>query len=177
MIGMLQWGIWGGFNFTDLLNQLEGMGFFQYLLPFLLIFALVYALLGEIPVFRDKKGPALIIALSIGLLSLQWDKVPAFFQAVFPNLGIGLSILLIALLLAGAFIGGDSTSSAFKWIFFGLGGLIFLIVALASLSDYQFSGSYWWDQYAGLIIILLIIAGVIIAVLSGGGSSKTPSKA
>jgi hypothetical protein len=65
MIGsMLAWGVIGGFNFADFLNQLESFGFFKYILPFLLIFAVVYAILGEIPTFEKKKGPMMIIALA-----------------------------------------------------------------------------------------------------------------
>jgi len=178
MLGlMLQWGVWGGFSFTDFLNQLESLGFFQYLLPFLLIFALVYAIITEIPIFKEKRGPAVIIALAVGLLSLQLDFVPAFFQSVFPNFGIGLSILLIGLILAGAFLVGKTEGSremvAFKWIFFGLGALIFVIVTVVSLSDISFVGSNWWNAYGGLIVVLLVIAGVIVAVVLGNKKEGT----
>src|SRR3989344_4686411 len=41
MLGvMLQWA---GFGFQNLLNQLEGLGFFSFILPFLLLFALILA--------------------------------------------------------------------------------------------------------------------------------------
>jgi len=176
---MLQWGAWGGFGFADFLNQLESVGFFRYLLPFLLIFAVVYAILGEIPTFEKKKGPAVIIALALGLLSLQFDYVPAFFQAIFPNFGIGLSILLVALILAGAFIASigdnDERGKTYRWIFFGLGGLIFLIVTISSLSDVSFIGSNWWSMYGGLAIVLVIIGGVIVAVILGSrGENNNP---
>jgi hypothetical protein len=166
MLGvMLQFGGFGGFNFADMLNQFEQMGFFRYVLPFLLIFALIYALTSQIPLFKENKGAAVIVALAVGLLSLQFDYVPAFFQAIFPNLGIGLSVLLAGLILAGAFISGEGS---FKWIFFGLGALIFLVVFLTSFSSYQFAGSWqwsgWWADYGGIILFLLMITGVIIAV-------------
>jgi hypothetical protein len=170
MIGMLAWGVGGGFSFGDFLQQLESFGFFQYILPFLLIFAVVYAILGEIPTFKEKKGPMLIIALAIGLLSLQLGYVSAFFQIIFPSLGIGLSILLVALILAGSFIPGEGS---YKWIFFGLGALIFLIITFSSLSGLNFVGSYWWQDYMGMIIVGLIIAGVIVAVVLGGKGSSS----
>lgn len=177
MLGMmLQW--FGGYGFADLLNQLEQYGFFQYVLPFLLIFAVVYAILTKIPVFIDNKGAAVVVAIAIGFLSLQLNFVPAFFQTIFPNLGIGLSILLAALILAGAFISSDDTS--FKWIFFGLGALIFIFVVSASLSSYQFSGSWqwtgWWANYGGLVVFALILAGVIVAVVISNrtGTPRTP---
>jgi len=174
MIGvMLQYvGGLGGYNFTDLLNQMEQMGFFAYVLPFLLIFAVLYALLVNVDLFSKNKGAAVIIALAAGLLSLQFDRVPAFFQEIFPNLGIALSIMLVAIVLAGAFISDFEGGKAFRWIFFGLGGLVFLIVVLSSLSSYQFAGSFewrgWWGNYGGIVLFLLMIAGVIIAVTVAG---------
>lgn len=166
----------GGFNFTDLLNNLDQWGFFEFLLPFLLIFALVYAILGQINIFKDNKGASIIVAIAIGFLSLQLGFVSTFFQTIFPRFGVALSILLVALILAGTFI---SSEKSYKWIFFGLGGLIFLFVLFSSMSSWRFYGAgnwnYWWDQYAGLFIFLLMLIGVIIAVTlsnkdKGGGA-------
>lgn len=169
---------WGGFDFGNLLADLEGFGFFAYVLPFLLIFALVYAILSNIKIFEKNKGAGVIIALAVGLLALQFDFVPLFFQSIFPRFGIGLAILLIAMILAGAFIQADD-AQAYRWIFFGLGGLIFLIITFSSLSTWEFMGSWWWDQYASLIIMGIIIIGAIVAVIvSGvkatGGGGGTP---
>jgi hypothetical protein len=170
---MLQWGAYG---FSDLLNQLENLGFFQYILPFLLIFAVVYAVLLKIHVFVNNKGAAVVVAFAIGLLALQFDIVPAFFQTVFPSFGIGLAFLLIALILAGAFL-PEGNNENYKWIFFGLGMLIFLIIAVTSLSDWQFAGSWWWSQYGALIITFLVIAGAIIGIiLAGKGGGNPPQK-
>lgn len=169
----------GGFNFADLLNNLETYGFFTYILPFLLIFALVYAILSQIKIFQDNKGASIIVALSVGFLSLQLGFVPTFFATIFPRAGVALSIILVALILAGAFISDET--KAYKWIFFGLGGLIFLFVLFSSLSGWEFyeSGSwrYWWDSYAGLVIFLLLLIGVIVAVTlsnRAGGTTPTP---
>jgi len=157
-------------NIADVLNDLEYFGFFKYILPFLLIFAVVFAILEQIHIFKDKKGPAMIVSLAIGLLALQLDFVPAFFQQIFPNLGIGISILLAALILAGAFI---SDEKAYKWIFFALGALIFLIVVFDALSGWRWGGGWFWDQYMSVIIVLIVIIGAIAAVVFGakvGGS-------
>lgn len=165
MIGLMLQTVAG---FSELLNQLEALGFFAYVLPFLLMFAFSYAILTAIPVFRNNKGAALIVAIAISLLALQFNFVSAFFQNIFPNFGIGLSILLIGLILAGAFI---SDETAYKWIFFGLGSLIFLIVVFTSFSSWQFLGSNWWNQYGTLIIVIIVVIGAVVGVVLG----KRPS--
>ena len=163
---MLQFA--SGFNFQDFLNNLATMGFFSYVLPFLLIFAVVYSLLVRIDIFRDNKGAAVLIAFAIGLLALQLSWVSEFFQTVFPRFGIGVALLLIALILAGAFI-SDKTS--YKWIFFGLGVLIFIIVMLGAFSDWRFTGTNWWDQYGSVaIVITLVVAGIVGVILSSKGN-------
>ena len=172
MVGlMLQW--FPGYSFSDLLNQLENLGFFAYVFPFLLIFAVIYAVLTQIKIFEDNKGAAVIVALMAGLLSLQLDFVPAFFHAIFPRLGIGISVLLVALILAGAFIVGGKSENAFKWIFFGIGAFIFIIITLSSVSSFQFLGVDWWQRFGGLIVFLFIIAGVIVAVSVAGKKAGT----
>lgn len=167
MLGvMLPWLGGGGFNFVDLLRYLEDFGFFSYFLPFLLVFAVVFAILQAIPIFQNNKGAGVIIALAIGFLSLVGGAVPTFFSTIFPNFGVGMSIVLVGLLLAGAFIPSEN---AFKWIFFGLGGLIFLFVLFSSLSGWQFFGQgewqYWWHNFGGLIIVALGFIGVVVAVV------------
>ena len=160
---MLQW--WGGFNFADLLNQLEAAGFFSYIFPLLLIFAVVYAVLSQIKIFKDNRGAAVIVAIAAAFLALQLNLVSAFFQEIFPKIGIGIAILIAALILAGAFI---SDENSFKWIFFGLGALVFLFILGSSVASSRFTGWDWWTQYGQLIIFLLVFAGVIVAVTVGG---------
>ncbi|MBI2629909.1 hypothetical protein HYW76_02315 [Candidatus Pacearchaeota archaeon] len=155
------------FNFADLLNELSAMGFFSLILPFLLIFALVYAIVMTLPIFKENKGAAAIMALAIGLLSLQFGIVSDFFQHLFPNLGIGLSILLAGLILAGVFLSGSGDASSYKWIFFGLAALIFFIVVMVSLSDWSYGGSGFnqWSAYRGIFIVVIVLAAAIFAII------------
>lgn len=158
----------GNFDFGYLLNQLDQIGFFKYVLPFLLIFALVYAISTKIEIFKGNRGAAILIAAAIGLLVLQLNYVPEFFQNVFPKFGIGLSILLIAMILAGAFVPDDEgKKTVFGWIFFTIGAIIFIIVTILAFSDWNY-GSYWWDQYGAMVIVALVIitAMVLVMILS-----------
>lgn len=171
MIGMLQWGGLGGgaYSFTDLMQYLDQFGFFSYLLPFLLVFALVYAITAQLKIFQQNKGAAVIIALSVGLLSLVGGYVPTFFAQIIPKLGVALSIMFAAIVIAGVFLmESDSGKNTYPWVFFGLGGLVFFFVLFSSMSSWEFYGAgnwrWWWDQYAGLFIFLLMLIGVVVAV-------------
>ena len=73
-----------GGTIGDFLSVWEQAGFFSYLLPFLLIFALVFGILTQIQLFRENKAINAIIALVVGLISLQFPMVPQFFSEIFP---------------------------------------------------------------------------------------------
>lgn len=157
----------GSYNFGNMLNQLDQIGFFKYILPFLLIFALVYAILTKIEIFKENRGAGLIVSAALGLLALQLNYVPYFFQVIFPKFGIGLSILLVALILAGAFLppDKDGKNTTFSWIFFGLGAAIFLIITLLSFGEWNYSGGIWWQQYGAWVIVAIVVIVAMIMVM------------
>ena len=157
-----------GWSFVDLLNQGETQGIFKYVLPFLLIFALIYGILSNMKLLGENRGVHVIIALALGLLSLYGDYLPNFVASFAPSLAIGLSILLAAIILFGLFMGGDAKLEWIKYVLFGISALVFIIVAYSSLNDTSFVGSWAWQQYAPAVIVLLVIAGLIAIVVSSG---------
>jgi hypothetical protein len=163
------------FGFSQLIEQLNQIGFFKYVLPFLLIFAFSYALLSMLPIFDKNKGAAAIVAFALGFLSLQLDFVPLFFQTIFPKFGIGLGILLVGLILSGVFI-GDQWKTPYTWIFFGLGAIIFLVIVFSSLSDYTSGLEGFWERYGALLIVGLLLIGAIVAIFVASGSSGEKKK-
>jgi len=162
-----------GTDLGNVLQQWSQMGVFAYLLPFLIIFAVVYGVLQTTKIFGDEKarGINMILAFAIGLLSLQFDFVPSFFQEIFPRAGIGIAILLIALVIMGLF--ADWTQRWVLNVFFLGGAVITAVVILSSLRSYTWWGSSWWQQYGSVIILLLLLgAGVAVIVTSKKESEK-----
>lgn len=158
---------WQG-SFNSLITNLEGIGFFEYVLPFLLIFALVYGILSSIKMFKENRGVTAIIAFSIGLLALWQGIAVAFFAQIFPRLGIGLSILIAALILVGVFVPMDKYGKEGwgNYIFLGLGGLIFIVTLIKSGEAYAwYSGAGWFTENLAVIVVGLVIIGAIVAVI------------
>lgn len=156
----------------EVLRVWEDAGFFAYLLPFLLIFALVFVMLSRIEAFKENTAVSGIIALAVGLMSLQFDFVPVFFSEIFPRVGVGLAIILCLLILVGVFT--DPKKGYFAWIFVGVGAVIFAVVLIQTAGSVGWSSGYWWREnwpvVAGGIFIL-----VLIAVIVGGGTKKEKS--
>lgn len=168
---MLAWyGAFEGDTIGNMLSQWEQAGFFTYLLPFLLIFALVFGILTQIKLFKDNKAISGIIALVVGLMALQFGLVSQFFSEIFPRLGIALAIILIILILVGLF--ADPDSNAVMYTMLGVGAIIAIVVLIQTAGAVGWSSGYFWSEnwptIIGVIIFLAII-GVIIGV------SSTPS--
>ncbi len=160
---------------TRVLDDWNRMGIFSYVLPFMLIFAVVYVILDNVSVFKDRKGINLVISVAVGLLSLQFNFVAVFFGQIFPRAGIAISVILVALVLLGAFVKWDD-DSWHKWIFFAIGGLAFLFVIMNAFSAYSGTTTNWWNDYGSAIIVLVIVIALIVAVMisSKGNTTKKP---
>ena len=157
-----------------LFQQWEQYGVFAYVLPGLLIFALVYGVLSSVKFFGKNRGVDAIIALAVALLSLQFDFVPAFFREIFPRAGVGIAIVLTFLILMGLFIPWEA-----KWpvyIFMGVTALVAIIIVGLSFSSstYPYSWS-WFSQYGAAIVIGVIVLIAILAIVLSGGKEKTTS--
>ena len=149
---------------TDVLNTWADYGVFAYVLPFLMIFALVYGLLSKSKLLGENRGVHATLALVIGLLALQFDYVSNFFATIFPYAGIGISVLLVALILMGVLTDDEKQA---KWIFFGIGAVIFIVVLLYTIYDFNWLGGYAGVDWINWIILALIVAAAIVFVVLG----------
>ncbi|MEK6889110.1 MAG: hypothetical protein AABW80_03310 [Nanoarchaeota archaeon] len=160
----------------SILAAWEAVGVFDYALPFLLVFAVVFGILSATKLLGDHKGMHILIAFVIGLLSLQWGFVPEFFRELFPRLGVGLAVMLVILILVGLFI-SDKDMKYWGWGLGALGFFIAIVVIFKSMEKFGWTNGGLLAGGAGFEWILLGIIGIglIIAVASSG--NKTPDNA
>ena len=163
-------------NIADILSKWEDFGVYAYLLPFLLIFAIVYGILSKAKIFGDEKGVNIIISLAVALLALLNDTVPEFFAQIFPFAGVAISILLVALILMGMF-GDINVPGAARSTFFVIGAILAIVVVYLALSGNAWGGVLFWDRYGPAIIILAVIVAIIGLITKGfgggGGAGST----
>lgn len=159
------------------LIELDQLGVFYYALPFLLVFALVFAVLQKIKITgREDRGINAVIALAVGLLSLVGNRVPDFFQVLLPNVGVGLGVILLCLIMVGLFVNPQEHTFA-VWTFFGIGGITAIIILLSSFNDYWWwRGDFWNRNMTAIIAGIVILVFVIVVINSGKQSSGDPFK-
>lgn len=158
---------WGN-TIQDILLQWETMGIFEYVLPALLIFAVVFGILMKTKVLGENKGVSLVIALASALLAIQSFTLRSFFRIIWPYAGIGIAILLVFLILGGIFY---SEENWFGYVFFGIGMFVAVVVMISSLSSYEWEWNWWLEENWGALATLVII-GLLITVVAVSGSKK-----
>jgi len=162
----------------QVIEQWEQFGVFTVLFPFILVFTVVFAILEKINLFRNK-GVDILISLVIGFFTVTNPYISGFFMVLFSNLGLGVAILIVLMVLIGlAFKPNDKE---WKYIFGIVGILIFLIIiGRTGLLRFLFGEGffYWFSQNSGLVIIFLFVIIAIVAVVLGvkGEGDKTLGK-
>ena len=127
--------------------NLQNMGFFQYLFPFLLAFAILYGIMNW--VFKDKINPRVVALISVIL---------SFFVMLYSAYNVWLYTLLAE--ASGIWLGMATV-------------LLFIVVlaALAGVNIHEFLGGdkRGWLKY---VVILVIIYIVIVSLLGSGMASS-----
>lgn len=158
-------------SILDIFFQWENLGVFDYLLPFLLVFAIVYGVLSSTRFLGDNKPVYIILALVVGLMSLRYQTfLSSFLSELFPRLGVGLSVLLAVLILIGMFIPEDET----RYWMYGLatiGTIIAISVIYNSFDVLGYTNTYGTNVIA-YVVLAVILIGVIVAVGIGDKPSN-----
>src|SRR3989338_1141492 len=154
-----------------ILNQWAQYGVFDYLLPFLLIFAIVFGILKAMNIFKNNTAVDAIIALTVAFLSLQWGIVPQFFSTIFPYTGVGLGIILVVIILIGFFV--DPSKPWIMYVMLGIAAVVAIFVLTNTSSDLGwYSGSVIQENMG--VIAFAIVFIIVIAVIVGGSRPRDP---
>lgn len=156
----------------DLLSSWEQAGLFSYLLPFLLIFAMVFGILTKMKIFKEAKAVNAIIALAVALMSLQFGFVPDFFSQIFPRLGVGLAVILGVLIITGLF--ADPDSNLINYVLLGIGVITIGIVIIQTAGALGWASGQWWQDNWQIVVGAIVIFILISVVIGSANPNKGP---
>ena len=158
--------------------------FVEMLLPFLLVFVVVFAILQKSKILGD--GKAQIDAIVGGVVGLLLIGVPGpreIIVGIMPWLAVAVAVILVFLILYG-FVAGDLSNMGKdkKWVLplfavmvgVFVTGVILFVTGLWSWLWEIMSGSSNSDTLMGVVMIVLVVAAMAVAVL-GGGKKKSGS--
>ena len=159
-------------NFEEFLYDLEDYGWFHFVFPFLLVYAVVFTVLNKVEIFDERKPVKVIIALVFSLFAVAFpisDESSCGVGGVGSSYEIGLagggctvgdlmislfpgvtafSMGVLALYIVAAMLGVDLTkflggTGKDNWIRYVL-GFVGLLVVL-----YYFALGFGWDGFDG----------------------------
>lgn len=155
--------------------------FSDFILPFLLVFVVIFAILQKSKILGDGKMQIdALVSLAVGLILIGVPAAREIVVSIIPWLAVGVVVILMFLILYG-FVAGDKWKDH-KWIVVVFGILIgifvigVVIVTTGFLPTIQswFSGSnsegFWMN-----VLFLCIISGAIVAVIVGAKKSNDDS--
>lgn len=162
---------------------LQNSLFTTILLPFLLIFFIVWAILEKTKVFGEKLQINAFISFIIGLIVVAAFNYSGVINNLVLFLTIGLVIVFVALLLWG-FVSGESgfnfgNSKVLRTIFFITLILAVLLgvfwafgIPLSNVTNFLFNQV--WSQPFWTNLIFIVIVGVLLAIVlrMGSGGKK-----
>lgn len=159
--------------------QWEAIGIFDVMLPFFLIFTIIFAILQKTKIFGARKGIDVIIAMTISALTILNPFVNDILKIILQNAVIAILIIIALMLLLGLIWGAKRPEI---WTYIGgMIGLVIFVWILGRVADYYemyYPGTIifsrvWWENNLPWIIPLLII--IIFAIVVISSSKERPS--
>ncbi|MBI3036771.1 hypothetical protein HYY73_03410 [Candidatus Woesearchaeota archaeon] len=156
----------------DFLVQLEQFGLLDAVLPFILIFAVVFTVIRTTKVLGDKKGIHTLVAIVMALLVVvphvlgtypPGQDVVNIINTALPNVSLVIVIIVAALILVGIFRPNKEGVP--------MGGFFAFLSVAAIIYIFGLSAG-WWETFGGLsflsnpdIQVLLVIVLVFALVI------------
>jgi hypothetical protein len=153
--------------------------FTQMLLPFLLVFIVVFAILQKSKVLGDGKAQIdSLAALVIGLITITFAYQTGIIVRLMGWLAVGVAVILVFLILYG-FVAGDlSKTPDWMKITFGILAGLFTIGVIIYVTDLKTIFMGWFEGAGkdGVLMNIILVALVAGAVITTVATSKKKDK-
>ncbi|MFH1425799.1 MAG: hypothetical protein ABIG28_03690 [archaeon] len=158
--------------------------FVETILPFLLIFTIVFAVLQKSKVLGDgKRQIDAIVALVVGLLVISFGQAVGIIVQMIPFLAVSLVILLVFMILVGSFgKSGDDLLSGKMKTFLMIVVLIAVVIFVVWITNFWQVLTDWFfisegsSLLANVVFVIIVIAAVIAVIVGAGNGGDSSSK-
>ncbi len=144
--------------------------FTQIILPFLLIFVIVFAILRNTKILGDNKSADIIVAFIIGFIFVGVPAAVGITLNIIPVVAVMLVIVLCFLLLFG--FAGFSTQPINKGLRITIGIILGIALIVTIIWATGVKLPTLSEEVINYIIIFALVIGAGAAVLSTGGKKS-----
>ncbi len=154
------------FNFGDTIQVLKDVGVFEYVLPFLLIFSIIFAILEKTKILgSDKTNINIVVSSVIALLVLVQQGIVATINLFLPRVSLVIVVILMGLLIIAMISGKEFTG--LKGGVFSIAVILIIIAVLLSVFlPEDSSGIYISPQDRNLLINIGIPLAVFLIAIA-----------
>jgi len=150
------------FDFNSVMQQWTQIGLFDIILPVILIFTLVYAVLMRTTILGKNKSINAVTAVTIAFFAISNPDVSRIMLVLFPSAAVGISIILVFLLIVGLIM--PRPYGIWKHLSVW-GGIVIFIWVMSRASNY-FGGdfifsSFWWANNSWWLMPIIMFALII----------------
>ena len=165
------------FSFENSIEYLQQIGFYEYVLPFILIFGIFFAILEKTKVFgQDRTNINVMVSSVVGLLLIVQQNIVAIINDFLPRVSLIL-VVIIVLLVVVNLIAGKSELKLKGTVFAVAFGVTTLFVFIALGQSTGIGGSFLSDReinnLLGIAIPILILLGAMWFVSRPTSSDDT----
>ena len=155
-----------GVNLAATIRSLEAAGFYDVLLPFILVFTIIFAILQKVRLFGpNSKNINVIVAVAIAFFTIRAAPVIVLMNQFLPKVSAMVLVLMMFLLILGVF--GTSAEGWTGWPFFlavlasiiGVGWSVFS--SIPGMSTQLPS----WLRLSSVDKGLLLLVGIILVII------------
>jgi len=187
-------------SFREALGFLDNIGVYDVVLPFILVFVIVFAILEKTRVFGvytypdgkeyPKKNLDSMVAFCIAFFVIASSQLVEAITKISANMVIILMATVLFLMLAGSFHREDPKGffleGGYKTAFMALVGIGLVVIFLDALkvdenTTWLQQVEQWLGQFSSSstiasVILIIFTIGIIIFATTGGGPVKTNDK-
>jgi len=156
--------------------------FTEMLLPFLLVFVVVFAILQKSKVLGEGKAQMdSMLAMVIGLLLIGVKQPREIIVGIMPWMAVGVAVILVFLIMYGLVAGDLSKAPDWMKITFGILAGLFTIGVVVYVTGFHEVAKGWFsggtnDFWANGIMIALVVGAMVVAVVTGKKGKKDKDK-
>lgn len=147
--------------------------FVETILPFVLVFTIVFAVLQKAKVFGDgKRQIDALVALVIGLLVISFANATGFIVQLVPFLAVSLVVLIVLMILIGSFFKGSGDwpkGITYPLIIVAILAVVIAVVYITGVWQYIRDMIYTSGGsgiFINVVFIIIIAAAVVAVILS-----------
>jgi len=168
-------------GFDRLAYIFESLGVMDFLLPFIIVFTIMYAVLLTMPLFKDNKKFSIVLAMAFGLLfvvphitgdyPLGVDPVEIMNNSL-PQIALVAIASVMMLILLGVF-GSDLSENAAPFVLLiAVGFTVFIFGSALGLWNGPYNYLSWWDSNLTELLIIIVFFGGIVWFITGDDEKK-----